>query len=144
MRDGDECPISILSPLAQGDQVDVDCAGAEAGFAVAEVEFPEPPEGFVEAQRRDLRPALLEAAAPIIQRQGVALAEIELVGNLEPDVAGAAPERRHRWQAAAWEDVALDEVRALLVALEQGFIDGDRLQHGAPAGAQRAAQRLEI
>ncbi len=40
---------------------DVDDPGAEAGLAIGEVVVPHAPEPLVEAERADLRPALVEA-----------------------------------------------------------------------------------
>jgi hypothetical protein len=40
--------------------------------------------------------------------------------------------------------VALDEVAAPAVAVEQGLVDGDRLHHRASARAHRAVQTREV
>src|SRR5690606_9652863 len=117
-----------LSAALKGEQVDVDRPGAEACFAVAEIEFPEPAKRLVAPQRQYLSPAFEKAPAPLLQGQGVAAAEVELLDHGESGSLGTALEHWNRWQATSGEDVALDEIAALLVALEQRVVDRDRLQ----------------
>ncbi len=89
------------SAALQGDEVDVDRPGAEAGFAIAEIELPEPAKRLVEAQRRDLGPVLQEAPAPFLEGQGVAVAEVELFDDGERGSLGTALQYRNRRQAAS-------------------------------------------
>src|SRR6516225_9541758 len=62
------------SATAQTQLDDVGALGAEAGFAIAEIETPQPAKPLVEAEPLDLVPGRLEAARPLGERVGVVLA----------------------------------------------------------------------
>src|SRR5262245_37463190 len=101
-----------MSAARQRQLHDVGAFGAEAGFAVAEVEPPQPPEPLVEAQAADVLPGRLEASAPLVQGVGVVLAEADDVAPLQARAVGLFLEAPLRRQHAAREDVLLDEVGA--------------------------------
>src|SRR6516165_907554 len=68
-------PTDAPSATAQTQLDDVGALGAEAGFAIAEIETPQPAKPLVEAEPLDLVPGRLEAARPLGERVGVVLAE---------------------------------------------------------------------
>ena len=61
--------------MGQPIQADIDRASAETAFAIAEVIVPQAPERRIEAERFDLIPVFMEAATPLDQRAGIAVAK---------------------------------------------------------------------
>ena len=71
-------------------------------------------------------------------------AEGEFVHHLQSGGAGLRAELGRARQAAAGEDVLLDEVGALDVAVEQGVLDHDALDAGAATRLEQAGHALEV
>src|SRR5665213_4403820 len=122
----------------------VGAAGAETGFAVAEVEAPQPAEAFVEAQGADVVPGRLEATAPLGQGGGVVLAEPGDGLPLQARAIGFLPQAGFAGEHAAREDVFAHEVRVPAIDREQFVADGDDLQAGAATGREDLADLGEI
>src|SRR5688572_10202164 len=84
---------------------------------------------------------IVETGEPARQRPRVVAAERVGVELPESARARLLEQSGARGEHAAWKDVLLDEVRLATVAFEPRVVDGDRLDHGAPA---RSKQRVKL
>ena len=89
--------------------------------------MPDPHEGFVEAQARDLRMVQAAASIPAAQRFGVVAAEGVALDWAQAAAGRLAFETFDAGQHSAGENVLLDEIGAAAVARKMLFADGDRL-----------------
>src|SRR6185437_12836730 len=133
-----------LRRLAVLVDADVDGALGKARLAIAEIINPLAAEVLVIAERGDDVPALEEALTPEFQRLGVGEAEVLYLLEDQPDAFALLLHCRLGHQHAAGEDIALDEVRVLPVAIEIALVDGDCLDRGRAARFEPVEQRLEI
>src|SRR3546814_1895624 len=101
---------------------------------------PEPHETFVESRGQfaclDDR---VEPLAPLAQRFGIVAAEAAHVAPGESALLGERAKAAFREQAAAGEDIGLDEIAARRIGIEQRVVDQNILDRGA---ADRKSTRL--
>src|ERR1700722_14700916 len=119
-------------------------AGREACGTIGKVESPHAAETLVEAQSGDLVGDAIEAAKPRLERMCIVQSETIELGDLEPGAAALLRDTLRGQQHAAWEDVGLDEVGTVAVALEEIVGDHDCLHDRRTAGRDVALQRAEI
>ncbi len=93
---------------------EVDVLHGKRGFAVGEVELPDVHEALVKAQLQDLCALRQKALAPALEGFGVVLPKGELVHHAQARGFGLAAEFARAGQAAAGEDVLLDEIGELM------------------------------
>src|SRR3546814_9032366 len=99
-------------------------AAAKAAFAILQIIAPEPHETFVESRGQfaclDDR---VEPLAPLAQRFGIVAAEAAHVAPGESALLGERAKAAFREQAAAGEDIGLDEIAARRIGIEQRVVD---------------------
>ena len=110
-----------LGGLGQFELHNVGAPGAEAGFAIAEIEEPKLFEPLVESQGADVAPLGFESAAPIrpAYRRRIARTALDLApdrGRRSPFPLSTGP---HAREHAAWEHVTLNEIGALAIVVEE-------------------------
>src|SRR3546814_10545041 len=94
-------------------------AAAKAAFAILQIIAPEPDGTLVESSREPLGGhRRVEAFAPLAERLGIIAAEAAHVAPCQPARLGERAEAAFRNQAAAREDIGLDEVAARRVTFE--------------------------
>src|SRR5690606_26263218 len=122
-----------------------DVALTKAALAVREVPLPESQELFPIAQCGDFRAAGQEALAPVPQGQRIVARDVFETNQLQVGPSARLRERAQGGNAAAGEDVALDEVDVALVGLEAPVPHGDGLnQHQARRSQQALAHSEEF
>ena len=116
----------------------------ESGFAVREVEVPEPAEAGVETEVGELGASGVEVRAPAAQRLAVVAADVESTARrARPRRPAARRERADRGEAAAREDRGLDEVGVALEPIEALVGHDDRLHRQRALVGQEPAQRAK-
>ena len=101
-------------------------------------------EPVVKPQLQHLRALRQEALAPAAQGFGVVLAERKFVHHLQPGGLRRAAEFTRAGQAAAREDVLLDEVGGVHVAVPQAVVDHDALDTRAAAGFEQVVHLRKV
>lgn len=101
----------------------------KSGFAVAQVVMPCANEALVESQKSYRIDFLPEVTTPVCQGVGVVWAEVLDVKETEVGLSADTP--RHRadtWEESSGENVSLNKVNRLTIALVPMIGDRDRLQ----------------
>ena len=119
-------------------------AGAEGGFAIAQVEAPQAAKTFVEPQPTDLLPGAFEPRTPFGEGARVVLAEPGDGVPLEARLVGLLAQPGFARQHPAREYVFPHEVGALAIDAKQLVPDGDDLQAGPPTWREHLAHLAEI
>src|SRR3546814_9405594 len=82
----------------------------------------------------------VEPLAPLAQRFGIVAAEAAHVAPGESALLGERAKAAFREQAAAGEDIGLDEIAARRIGIEQRVVDQNILDRGAAAGDRKSTR----
>ena len=144
-RDTTGVGLSSIARLGQQQLHILDAPLAEATLAVAEVEIPQAAKALVVAEVRQTLGGLEEALAPQREGRGVVGGDVLQVHLAQVGHARQlARDHLQRGQAAAGEDVGVDEALARLLDLVGAVVDHDRLQQHRAVVAQQLRAAAEV
>ena len=99
---------------------------------------------LVKTASQHIGAAFQKGGSPALERLGVIMTECQLVHHFQPRCLGLRPQRGGAGQAAAGENVLLDEIGVAQVALKQAVGDHDTLNTGAAPRLEQSGHGLEI